>query len=360
MSTLLSKANESTEPEIGFTGVDVDQTEAQAVQHQTEAVNEETEEIASNASDVEEVKKPSLMTPMSEEDMSFMIDQMVDRITPVIQACCITDRLEKAEQNAEEWKSMANLFIKNPQFAARKLSIGQPDVKPSMLGKHPIEQPWEIFLQTPLAAPIWTLIIKLDLHPTSSLFTRWWKKVKSDSRNDMWTKLSKYLQAIRYFNNASDSFWRKFATNPTYFSIQKICTELVTQSNWLKASGLDMPKTFDRFVSTATEIATSSGKVGDIEKILVNQWPASFRPHKLHYENEPFSETVLFAQEDENLCVNTAVLKGFEFTHTEFRKKTPSSSDPAELTTNTEEKATGKKPKLSEVSKMIEAILQST
>ena len=360
MSTLLSKAKDASEVEEGFTGIESDHNDSQPEERLPEISDKPNDNAESISSEPDEKKPPSMMTPMSEEDMAFMIDQMVDRITPVIQACCITDRLEKAEQNAEEWKSMANLFIKNPQFAARKLSIGQTDNKMTTLGKHPIEQPWEIFLQTPLAAPIWTLIIKLDLHPNAAMFTRWWKKVRSDSRNDMWTKLSKYLQAIRYFNNASDSFWRKFATNPTYFSIQKVCTELVTQSNWLKASGLDMPKTFDKFIRTATEIATSSGKVEDIEKILADQWPASFRPHRLHYENEPFQDTILFAQEDENLCVNTAVLKGFEFTPNEYRPRAESKPEPAMLTKETERKVGGTKPKLSEVSKMIEAILQQT
>ena len=54
-----------------------------------------------------------LKEQFKESELRIMVDQVVDRITPIIQACCVTDRVAKAEQNAEEWKSMANLFIKN-------------------------------------------------------------------------------------------------------------------------------------------------------------------------------------------------------------------------------------------------------
>ena len=366
VKTLVAKASEGNAVNEGFEGFETESNASTGddnVDREPEPSDNVTTENM-EGKDVPEssppVANPSKMTSLLEEDMKFMVDQIMDRITPVLQACCVTDRLEKAEQNAEEWKSMANLFMKNPQFAARKLSMSMGDNKMAVApGRHPMEQTWDQFIQTPIAAPIWTLIIKLDLHPQATMLTRWWKKVKSDNRMDTWSKLSKYLQAIRYFNNSSDSFWRKFSVNPTYFSIQRICTELVTQANWLKASGLEMPRTLEKFIKAATEIATSSGKVSDIEAILATHWPANFRPHKLHYDDDPFADTILFAQEDDSICMNTAVLKGFEFTHTEFRAQAPTKKEPTMLTKQAEAMEAKPKPKLSEVSKMIEEILQS-
>ena len=349
----------------GFTGFEEDDQEATPIEDdksddETESRTEEDLESSMGSE-----KSASLSNTLQENDMKLILDRLVDKLTPVLQTLCVTDRVAKAERNAEEWKTMANLIMSNPQFATSKMSIGPKNEgiglqKASMLGmgRHPMEQTWEMFIQTPLATPMWTLILKLDLHPTSSTFTRWWKKIRSDTRNDTWCKLSKYLQSVRYFNNASDEFWRKYAVNPTYFSIQRLSTELVTQANWLKASGLELQKVIDKYFDAAADIASSSGTVGDIDHVLVQLWPANFKPHRLHYENEPFLKATLFAQEDENLCDNTAQLKGFKFT------QKPSNSAASAMPTmieNGEQAETPRatKAKFSTVSKLIEEILNN-
>ena len=348
----------------GFEGFDaVDQTALPTEEVKSDDGEESRiEEDSDSVPDAE--TSTSLTKSIKQSEISVIIDQVIDRLTPILQATCVTDRVEKAERNAEEWRSLANLMMSNPHFATKKLSIGMNNEGMGMaraihpnLGRHPMEQTWDNFIQTPLATPVWTLIVKLDLHPTSSIFTRWWKKTKSDTRNDTWSKLSKYLQSIRYFNHASDEFWRKYSVNPTYFSIQKLATELVTQGNWLKASGLELQKTIDKYFDAATEIASSSGTVEDIDKILSSLWPACFRPHKLHYENEPFGQATLFAQEDPNLCDNSAQLKGFK-----FKMKTEDSSSAMPLLPEAEENSSVNKkvqPKLSTVSKLIEEILNT-
>ena len=119
-----------------------------------------------------------------------------------------------------------------------------------------------------------------------------------------------------------------------------------------------MPKIFDKHLKTATEIATSSGRVGEVDQMLSKLWPANFKPHRLHYEGEPFENETLYAQEDENVCINTASLKGFDFTPSEFRahEKPTAEEEPSMMASSS---GVSKKPKLSEVSKMIEEILKS-
>ena len=349
-------------PQEGFEGFDDnDQTALPTDEEKSEDDGESrTEEEADTAS--QNRSSTLLSHKFQPNEVRTIIDQVVDRLTPILQATCVTDRVEKAERNADEWRSLANLMMSNPHFATKKLSIGAHNEGFAMarahlpsLGRHPMEQTWDNFIQTPLATPLWTLIMKLDLHPTSSVFTRWWKKTKSDTRNDTWSKLSKYLQSIRYFNHASDEFWRKYSVNPTYFSIQKLATELITQGNWLKASGLDLQKTIDKYFEAATEIASSSGKVEDIDQILNPLWPALFRPHRLHYEGEPFGQATLFAQEDPHLCDNSAQLKGFKFS---MKPESTSTALPTvQETQETSSSTLKEQPKLSTVSRMIEEIL---
>ena len=158
--------------------------------------------------------------------------------------------------------------------------------------------------------------------------------------------------------------------NPTYLSIQKICTELITQSNWLKASGLDLPKVLEKYGKIAAEIAMSSGKVDDIDRLLADIWPSGFRPHRLHYDSEPFAANTLYAQEDENLCDNSAKLKGFDVVK---NASDPSSTIPSSTSTvkamasiestinelKMENQLSKNPAKLSAVSKMIEDILKT-
>ena len=196
VATLVSQAEANqANDQVGFTGIDSDSNESEGVERQPEATDQIDQNENMPSQMEHEQTSQQALKGYREDDLRMMIDQVVEQITPIIQACCITDRLEKAERNAEEWKTFANLLMKNPQFATRKLTMNIQEPKDAMnIGKHPMEQPWDVFIQTPLAAPIWTLIGKLDLHPNAAFFVRWWKKVKSDTRSDMWAKLSKYLQ----------------------------------------------------------------------------------------------------------------------------------------------------------------------
>ena len=367
MKTLVENQKPARADE-GFAGFDGDDTTAMPTDEEKSETESRTgeEEEMSEEND-EESSSAMLSKTLKESEVQLVIDQVVDKLTPILQAVCVTDRIAKAERNAEEWRSMANLMMTNPHFATKKLSIGaQNEImaiqrSSTALQKHPAEQTWDMFIQTPLATPIWTLIMKLDLHPTSSLFTRWWKKIRSDTRNDTWSKLSKYLQSIRYFNDDSDEFWRKYSVNPTYFSIQRLATQLVTQGNWLRASGIDLQKTIDKYFDAAEEIASSSGMVEDVDQILSTLWPANFRPHKLHYEGEPFAKATLFAQEDENLCDNRAQLKGFKFSPKNQTESpataTPTNTIGQQQPSQITPKATS--TKYSTVSKLIEEILNT-
>ena len=358
---LVKQATKKGDEDKGFEGFDSkSETSENPEERQPELSEEEesTEDFKSMTSANSVTPAQSTNETLKESEIRLLVDQVTDRITPIIQACCVTDRVEKAERNAEEWKSLANLMLKNPQFATKKLSIGPNEtmskISVGALGRHPMDQTWEMFIQTPMSQPIWEIMVKFDLHPTSSTFSKWWKKVRSDSRTDTWTKLSKYLQAMQYYNDAANEFWRKFSVNPTYFSIQRICTELVTQANFLKATGLDLQKIQEKLICKAGEVATSSGQVGVIEEILANIWPAGFKPHRLHYDNEPFENITLFAQEDENLCMNSAQLKGFNFMPENPKELHNSSSS----TTSTANPVVSK-PKISAVTKMIEEILNA-
>ena len=180
MLTLVEKASSSQKDEDGFQGFDSQPEESEVPE---ERDPEEGMILSESAVQSEMQQEPSVSVKQDfkESELRIMIDQVVDRMTPIIQACCVTDRVEKAERNADEWKSLANLMLTNPQFASQKLSMSNlglgAKVTPT-LGRHPMDQNWEMFLHSPLAAPIWTLILKFDLHPTSSTFTKWWKKVK--------------------------------------------------------------------------------------------------------------------------------------------------------------------------------------
>ena len=186
------------------------------------------------------------------------------------------------------------------------------EVKQSLEFEHPCDQSWSQFMATPLSTPVWTLIMKLDIPPTAEVFTKWWKKIKSDTRFDAWKKLARYLQCLRYFNQASDAFWAQIGTNITYWSIQKIATELTFQANWLKASGMDLKDVQNAYYEVASELTQGDPTVKQVTKCLEKLWPAGFRPFNLHYDGEPYSSTILFALEDATLCRKIVKPKGLK------------------------------------------------
>ena len=97
LSTLIEKTK--ADGEEGFEGFEAESNTSQTEEREPE---EPTPEKDSSE------MAPTPTKGISEDEIGFMVDQVVDKITPIIQACCITDRLEKAEKNAEEWKSLKN------------------------------------------------------------------------------------------------------------------------------------------------------------------------------------------------------------------------------------------------------------
>lgn len=201
------------------------------------------------------------------------------------------------------------------------------EIKQSLAFEHPCDQTWAEFMATPLAAPVWTLVMKLDIPPSAEIFTRWWKKIKSDSRFDAWKKLARYLQSLRYFNQTSDNFWAQIGTNITYWSIQKIATDLTFQANWLKASGLDLKEVQNAYYEVASEITQGDPTVRQVTKCLDKLWPANFKPINLHYEGDPYMDTILFAQEDAALCRKIVKPKGLKIPDSFFTNLDESGSE---------------------------------
>ena len=167
-------------------------------------------------------------------------------------------------------------------------------------------------MASPLSSPVWTVITKLDIAPTSDIFTKWWKKTKTDARVDTWRKLARYLQCMRYFNQLSDQFWSQMSVNPTYWSVQRIAVSLAQQANWLKGTGLDVKDVQNKYYEAASEITQAEPKVKNVMKVIESLWPAQFKPVNLHYDGEPFCDTVLFAQEDSSICRKMAKPKGLK------------------------------------------------
>ena len=202
-----------------------------------------------------------------------------------------------------------------------------PELKQNVAFEHPCDQTWVQFMASPLSADVWTVIMKLDIPPTAEIFTKWWKKIKTDTRFDAWKKLSRYLQCLRYFNHASDQFWSQMSTNPTYWSIQKIAIELTVQANWLKATGLDLRDCQNAYYEAASEITHGEPTVKQVGKTLEKLWPANFKPINLHYDGEPFADTTLFAQEDASLCRKMAKPKGLKIPDSFFNRMDDSTND---------------------------------
>ena len=203
------------------------------------------------------------------------------------------------------------------------------DYKQSMSFEHPCEQSWAQFMKSPLSTPVWTLITKMDIPPTAEVFTKWWKKIKNDTRFDGWRKLARYLQCLRYFNQASDCFWLQIGTNMTYWSIQKIATELTFQANWLKASGLDLKDLQNTYYEIASEITQGDPTVKQVSRSLERIWPAGFKPVNLHYDGEPYADTILFAQEDAAMCRKIVKPKGLKIPDSFFTNLDDSETEAA-------------------------------
>ena len=102
------------------------------------------------------------------------------------------------------------------------------------------------------------------------------------------------------------------STNPTYWSIQKISINLTVQANWLKASGLDLRDIQHRYYEAASQVAVGNPEVTQVMSVLDGLWPAGFKPINLHYDGNPFANTVLYSTDASTLCVKSAKPKGLK------------------------------------------------
>ena len=260
--------------------------------------------------------KAPKISHLMESDIKTVVEQVVTQLSPIIRTFCVTERMIQIQQESDDWKSLVSVLMKNPKCtignwdpaAAEKMD--RKEIRKSIAFPHPCEQSWEQFMASPLSTPVWTVIMKLDLVPNADCFTKWWKKIKSDTRFDAWKKLARYLQCIRYFNQASDDFWAQMSTNPTYWSIQKISVNLAIQANWLKAAGLELKDIQVKYLEAASAVAQGEPKVSAVLQVLDGLWPANFKPVNLHYDGDPFGDTILYAQDTSTLCVKTAKPKG--------------------------------------------------
>ena len=109
VQTLVQKSNNSNNESAGFQGFDVEKPEVPE-----ERLNEDNmvPHVPAQASSntLTNPEEPVLNAKPAEADLQMVIDQVVDRMTPILQAICVTDRVQKAEQNAEEWKNLGKVL----------------------------------------------------------------------------------------------------------------------------------------------------------------------------------------------------------------------------------------------------------
>ena len=332
----------NSKPNQGFQGFDAPTTSTVTPMEEDSREKEVVTPVS--AETVTTVPKPDLTmsqksknSHLMESDVKMVVEQVVTQLSPIIRTFCVTDRMLQIQQESDDWKSLVALLMKNPKCVVanwdpkKQHDFNAPDIRKSIERSiafpHPCEQTWEQFMASPLSTPVWTVITKLDLTPTSEVFTKWWKKIKTDNRIDAWKKLARYLQCIRYFNLTSDEFWAQLSVNPTYWSIQKISVNLAAQANWIKASGLELKELQAKYLEVASQIVQGEPTVRNVMEILAGLWPANFRPIKLHYDGEPFIDTVLYAQDSSTLCVKTAKPKGLKVSDSLFGELNDSVND---------------------------------
>ena len=237
--------------------------------------------------------------------VSQVVPEVVQELETTLRAICVPERVLQAEKSASDWRRMAEMAVRRPESFSK-----------TIIGKemsHPVHLPLKEFLLHPMASPIWRLQTRLSLNEVDINFKKWWKKIHTDDKYSPEAKLSRYLEMINLFLATGDHFWPTMATNPTYYSIQKVASELAAMAGWLKASALELRQVEDAFAAAANDVAHSSQRVSEVRFAMRHLWPAGFHPDNLHFDGDPYANASLYAREDDTQCLVSPQFKVFSF-----------------------------------------------
>ena len=166
---------------------------------------------------------------------------------------------------------------------------------------------------TPISAPVWKLMTTFGIDQNDPILKKWWAKVQGDGKGDAQNRLSKYLQAIEYFNCLSNQFWSQMAINPTAFTIEGMVVKLTAMGDWIRTASFDQYSWSEKFYLLAKAIAHDEPKGSAIFKTLENAWPAQLKGNIIHYDGHPFAKVDFIVNEgQEQVCISPH-LKMYKF-----------------------------------------------
>ena len=260
--------------------------------------------------------------------VSQIVPEVVQELENTLRTICVPERVAQAEKSAQDWRRMAEMAIRKPE-----------NFQTSILNKvsaHPVFLPLKEFLLHPMASPIWRLQTRLNLVEDDINFKKWWKKIHTDEKFSPELKLARYLEMINFFLSTGDHFWSTMATNPTYFSIQRIASELAAMAGWLKASALELRQVEEALTAAANDVAHSSQRVSEVRFAIRHLWPAGYQPENLHFDSDPYANASLYAREDDTQCLVSPQFKLFAFDIHEKWQDKPLFGKRQKLTTPTQ------------------------
>ena len=276
-----------------------------------------------------EIPEPSQEPSLKEIELKLLVSQVVPEVVQelegTLRAICVPERLSQAEKSAQDWRRMAEMAVRRPESFSK-----------SILAKdstHPVHLPLKEFLLHPMASPIWRLQTRLGLTEVDINLKKWWKKIHTDEKYHPEAKLGRYLEMVNLFLATGDHFWPIMATNPTYFSIQRIASELAAMAGWLKASALELRQVEDALAAAANDVAHSSQRVSEVRYAIRHVWPAGYQPDNLHFDGDPYSNASLYAREDDTQCLVSPQFKLFAFDAQEKWQENPPFAKRQKLTT---------------------------
>ena len=237
--------------------------------------------------------------------ISQLVPEVVKELEATIRTICVPERVTLAEQSAQDWKRMAEMAVRKPELFQNTLLKKD--------ASHPVFLPLKEFLLHPVASPVWRLMTRLNLTEDDINFNKWWKRIHSDQKLAPPEKLARYLEMINMFLATGDRFWPVLATNPTYFSIQRISSELAAMAGWLRASALELHQVIEAFANASNDVAHGSQKVTEVRFAVRHLWPAGYKPENLHFDADPYLHADLYAREDDTQCLVHPQFKIFNF-----------------------------------------------
>ena len=110
--------------------------EGQSSAHEEQSLHEDSDMNQSQASNLSQLEPRELekaVSPVTEENATVRLDiameqivsSVVNKLSVTLQSLCVSDRVLKAQQTAEDWKEVCKLMIANPEIINEKLSINQ-------------------------------------------------------------------------------------------------------------------------------------------------------------------------------------------------------------------------------------------